>query len=114
MTDRDYLEENPLRKLKKINTDPVKKRRALTPEEISRLLAHCLPERRLLYESALCTGLRANELRQLTSLHLDGVNCRLRLEGKWTKNRQCGYQPVPQWLMDKLKALPGLACDFFV
>lgn len=101
--DRDYLEADPLRRLKKINTDPVRQRRPLMPDEITKLLEHCLPERRLLYETALCTGLRANELRSLTPIHIDKNRCGLRLEAEWTKNRLHGFQPVPRWLMDKLE-----------
>jgi len=62
------------------------------------------PERRLLYETALCTGLRANELRHLTPAHVDHGRCGLRLEAAWTKNRLEGFQPVPRWLADKLLA----------
>jgi integrase len=55
-----------------------------------------------LYETALCTGLRANELRHITPAHLDEERCGVRLEAEWTKNRQDGFQPIPRWLMDKL------------
>ena len=101
---RGYLENDPLMRLQRINTDPVRRRRALTPEEIVRLLDKCLPERRLLYEMALCTGLRANELRHITPAHLDNERCGIRLEAAWTKNRLDGFQPVPGWLMAKLVA----------
>ncbi|MBT7700386.1 MAG: tyrosine-type recombinase/integrase, partial [Verrucomicrobia bacterium] len=102
--DRGYLDEDPLRRLKKINTDPVRRRRALTADEITKLLGACLPERTLLYETALCTGLRANELRHITPAHLDDKRCGIRLEAAWTKNRMDGFQPIPRWLMNKLLA----------
>lgn len=108
--DRDYLADDPLRRMKKINTAPVKRRRPLMPEEIARLLEHCLPERRLLYETALCTGLRANELAHVTPVLLNIFQCGIRLEAAWTKNRLDGFQPVPRWLMDKLiEASRGLS-----
>ena len=102
--DRGYLEDDPLRRLKKINTDAVRRRRALSVTEIAQLLDACLPERRLLYETALCTGLRANELRHITPAHLDDEHCGIRLESTWTKNRLDGIQPIPRWLMEKLLA----------
>lgn len=101
---RDYLADDPLRRLKKINTDPVRRRRPLKPDEITALLEGCLPERRLLYQVALCSGLRAGELRHITPAHLDGERCGIRLDGAWTKNRRDGFQPMPNWLMDKLLA----------
>ncbi len=104
LVDRDYLADDPLRRLKKINTQPVRRRRPLMPEEIVLLLEHCLPERRLLYETALCTGLRANELLHVTPVLLDVFRCGIRLEAPWTKNRLDGFQPTPRWLMDKLIA----------
>ena len=70
--------ENPIRHVDMLNaeTDRCRERRALTPEEIGRLLAaaekgeehHGLPghERALLYRVALSTGLRYNELYTLT------------------------------------------------
>ena len=107
--DRGYLDDDPLRRLTKINTDPVRRRRALTVQEVASLLDACLPERRLLYETALCTGLRANELRHITPAHLDHERYGIRLESAWTKNRMEGFQPVPRWLMDKLmSAAQGL------
>lgn len=102
--DRDYLADDPLRRLKRINTDPVHLRRALDAHEISELLQNCLPERVLLYETAICSGLRANELRHITPAHLDVFRCGLRLEAEWTKNRLAGLQPLPRVLMNKLVA----------
>lgn len=99
-----YLDEDPLRRLKRVCTDPVRRRRALIPGEITKLLETCLPERRLLYETALCTGLRANELRNVTPAHLDDERSGIRLEAAWTKNRLDGFQPVPRWLMNRLRA----------
>ena len=67
----------------------------MTAEEILRLLAACTPHRRLLLETAFCTGLRANELRSLTLDDLDVERGVLHLDASWTKNRKAGVQPVP-------------------
>jgi len=97
-----YLDENPLADLGTINKDPKTKRRALTAKEICDLLEVAPGWRQLLYEVALCTGLRALELRSLTLNHLDVKNCGLRLEAGWTKNRKPGLQPLPQRLVQDL------------
>lgn len=101
--DRDYFEVNPLRKLRKINTDPVNVRRAMTAEEVARLLSVVTPAHRLLIEVAVTTGLRAGELGRLTPLHLDVVRGGLHLDPEWTKNRKPGFQPLPRWLVEKLQ-----------
>lgn len=101
-TDRGYFERNPLERLVRFDTTPRSTRRALTPEEITRLLAVCSPSRRLLYETAICTGLRAGELRALRVANLDIERSGLRLEAAWTKNRQDGFQQIPAWLAAKL------------
>ena len=85
-----------------INKDPNSKRRALTAKEIHDLLEVTTDWRQLLYEVALCTGLRVLELRSLTLNHLDVENCGLRLEAGWTKNRKPGFQPLPERLVQHL------------
>ena len=110
--DRDYLDENPLKKLSRLDTTPVKQRRALTVDEISRLLEACDPERRLTYEVAFTSGLRAGELGKLQVRHLDVEGKGLRLEAAWTKNRKPGFQPLPRSLIESLqKASAGKAAD---
>jgi hypothetical protein len=58
--------------------------------------------RRLLYEAAFLTGLRASELRRLTLEHLDVEHSGLQLESEWTKNRKSCFQPLPKDLANKL------------
>jgi integrase len=101
-TRRGYLESDPLKRLSPLHVAPTITRRALTVDEIRNLLAHCPPGRRLLYETAMLTGLRANELRQLTMEHLDLDQCGLRLDAAWTKNRHPGFQPLPGDLLRRL------------
>lgn len=102
LVERDYLESNPLRRLHRINTAPRVTRRTLTVEEIQSLLDHASPEHRLLYETAICTGLRAGELRSLTVADIDVLRGGLRLHAEWTKNRKDQLQIAPQWLLEKM------------
>ena len=101
---RGFLSEDPLKALAPYDTTPLTRRRAMTPEEITRLLASCAPNRRLLLETAFCTGLRANELRSLTVDDLDLAHGVLHLRAEWTKNRKAGVQPVPAALAQRLKS----------
>ena len=100
---RGYLESDPLDGLAPFDTTPRTLRRAMTLDEITRLLEVSPPERRLLYETALFSGLRANELRNLTVDHLDAVRGGLRLDAEWTKNRKEAFQPLPSTLIKKLQ-----------
>ena len=105
---RGYLEENPLRNRTPFDTTPETERRAMTLDEIGTLLDKCATRRRLTYEMALCTGLRANELRSLAVGDLDVEREGLRLDAGWTKNRKPGFQPLPAALVDRLvKAAEG-------
>ena len=101
---RGYLAQYPLDGLVPFDTTPKTKRRAMTPEEIRALLDSCAPHRRLAYEVACLSGLRANELRALTPAHLDARRGGLRLDAAWTKNRRPGFQPLPADLVERLQA----------
>jgi len=109
---RGYLESDPLRLLGTFDKTPRSLRRPLTPSELRALLDGCAEERRLLYELAICTGLRAGELAALRTRHFDRDRGGLRLEGAWTKNRKPGFQPLPGWLTQKLSGyLAGRSLD---
>jgi len=101
---REYLLEDPLKHLSRFDTTPVTRRRALTCEEISEVLRAAPQYRRLLYEVAFTTGLRANELRSLTIEHLDLQRGGLYLDAEWTKNRKPGFQYLPSRLLSGLVA----------
>src|SRR5205823_5729949 len=94
-TRRAYLDADPLAHRTSVQVQTQRRRRALTLQESQRLLEQCRPRHRLLYETALLTALRANELRQLTLDHLDIEQGALCLDAHWTKNRQAGMQPIP-------------------
>jgi len=100
--ERSYLENDPLKGLKGFDTTPQTIRRAMTGEEIEKLMTHCRPTYRLLYEVALASGLRAKELKSLTVSHLDVERSGLRLDAAWTKGRKAGFQPLPAELTAKL------------
>ena len=101
---RGYLAEDPLKALAPFDTTPQTTRRAMTREEIGRLLKLCAPHRSLLLETAFLTGLRANELRSLSVADLDTDRCGLHLRAEWTKNRRAGFQPLPRALCNRLHA----------
>jgi integrase len=101
---RGYLAADPLQSLSTFDTTPRIQRRAMTADEITMLLRVCAPHRRLLLETAFLSGLRANELRNLTTAHLDRTQCGLRLDAMWTKNRKPGFQPLPASLVERLAA----------
>jgi len=109
--DRDYMENDPLKKLKRFDATPKDVRRAVTAEEIMRLLNASPDYRRILYETAFCSGLRAKELRSLQVQDLDVRRGGLRLHAEWTKNRQDGFQPLPAIVVEHLSefASTGLA-----
>ena len=100
--DRDYMEEHPLKKLKRFDATPKTVRRAITPEEIACLLEVAPEHRRILYETAFCSGLRAKELKSLTVHDLDLRRGGLHLHAKWTKNRMAGFQPLPSAVLGHL------------
>jgi integrase len=100
---RDYLAKDPVKNLVPFDTTPQRVRRALTIEEINRLLAVAPPERALLYRVALCTGLRRSELRALTAKDFSAARCELRLGADYTKNRKAAVLPLPTALVNELK-----------
>ena len=100
-----YMVANPLRNWAEYNKKPVTERRALTPAEIGALLAAAPEHRRMVYEVALATGLRAGELAALRVGNLDAKESGLNLEWRWTKNRLRGFQSLPRNLMERLVAL---------
>lgn len=110
---RGYLDENPVKRLDPFDGSPLTTRRALTTEEIGRILDVTTPYRRLLYEVALASGLRKRELRNLDVADLDTRSNGLALHAEWTKNRQIEFQPISADLAQRLAvfAASGEAAD---
>lgn len=100
-----YLRENPITKIKRPDKTIQEEWRALTLEEVKALLLKSPVERRLMYEMALITGLRAGELRALRVDQLDVINNCLRPKAEDAKNRKKVAQPLPVELAQRLAAL---------
>lgn len=101
-----YLEHNPLARVGKAAlTERRRVRRALADEELGRLLESAGP-RRLVYLTAMYTGLRRNELRQLQwgDVHLDAAQPHVRLRAATTKNRKAESIPLHPELAAELRA----------
>jgi integrase len=101
---RQYLPSDPLVGLSRFDLTPRTTRRLMSADEMERLLISVSPDRRLVYESALSSGLRVGELESLKVKHLDKENSGFILDAAWTKNRKPGHQPLPVWLVTKLAA----------
>ena len=101
---RQYLETNPLDGLGRFDTTARTRRRAMTADEIRKVLAVAPEARKLLYEVAFCSGLRANELRQLSIGDLDLERRGLHLDASWTKDRKSAFQALPAELVRRLQA----------
>ncbi len=100
------IASNPLAKVSKVDTrGRQKKRRAITQDELQRLLAVTTPERRLIYLTAIYTGLRSGELRQLVwaDLHLDEERPYLLARASTTKNRKEAVIPLHPDLAAELR-----------
>jgi integrase len=109
---RGYLSDHPLKNSVGFDAAPKSRRRAMTLDEIAALRRVSPPERWLVYETALCSGLRAKELRKLLVDHLDIIGGGLRLDAAWTKNRKPGFQPLPPSLVQRLaESAEGKAKD---
>jgi integrase len=98
--------ENPLQFLKGLNvrTDRRHDRRALTPDEVRRLLeaTQAQPERfgmigpgrAMLYRLAVETGLRANELKTLKISSIDFNGCAVTVSAAYSKHRREDTLPI--------------------
>ncbi len=113
----DRIRKDHLARMKGFNvaTDRRHDRRALTAEELVRLLAAAEhgpvvqgmtgPDRRMLYHVALGTGFRANELRSLTpeSFALDVEPPSVTVQAAYSKRRRNDVQPIRPDLADELR-----------
>jgi len=100
------LERNPVAQIAPHGENPVKVRRALTPDEACRLLGKAGP-RALWYEVALYTGLRVGEIAALrwSDLDLDSLTPCVRLRAVTTKAGRADTVPLKRSLADKLRAV---------
>lgn len=97
------LPENRLASMPNVSTAPNKrKRRALTTDEVQRLLAKCSPDRKLYYLIAIYTGLRVNEIRQLTWGDYQQEPPRFELRAETTKSKRSDVIPLHPILVREL------------
>ena len=111
----ELLPNNPLKCIRKINeaVGQRKVRRALTDEEVKRLLQaaetrQCRSkekssERSLVYRLLLGTGLRSTELSLLTPNQIDFARNRLTIEAAKTKNKKADVLPMRPDLVQSVK-----------
>ncbi len=109
-TNRQYFEKNPLSGIIRFDSSSLVQRRAMTQHEIEKLLSVVPEHRAIVYETALMTGLRVNELRNLTLKHLNSERCAIMLDSEWTKNRKAGVVYITSELLSKLHRY-GLSGD---
>jgi|GEM_PF-1431184 len=111
----DFIQENPVRKVKKLRESPVRER-YLTPDEIKRLLDACkaLSERKgvghnpILYEivlTAILTGLRKGNLQNLKWSQVDFKTGNIIIPAGEHKNRKPLYFPINPYLRELLSGL---------
>jgi integrase len=102
----DYVEGNVLARIGKADQKGERRRvrRALSLDELGRLLA-VSGRRRLLYLTAVLTGLRRKELRHLlwSDLFLDEARPYVWLRSKTTKNKRSAILPLAPELIDALR-----------
>jgi integrase len=86
--------------------DVVRKRRALSDEQVAALLAACVDDRRLVYRLALSSGLRRQELVDLQwgDVRLTAIPAYLELRPGKTKNRKGGRLELPGTLAQELRS----------
>ena len=109
--------ENPLQHVQRIDTRGRSKqfRRALTRDELGRLLAVAPPHRRIVYLTAAFTGLRRAELSSLrwSDVELVPGSACIRVRASMSKNRKAAVLPMHDELAAALRAFkPSDAAPF--
>ena len=107
LCDNNRLQDNPVTTLKpiRLNSENTEQRRALTKDEITRLLTYTMQsekkhhkltgrERALVYRIALETGLRHNEIRTLRRGDLDLENLSVTVRDVNAKNSKTDTLPI--------------------
>jgi integrase len=99
----ELIGSNPLSKLKPLPHHSPKEGRALSPEEVSRLLAHSPQPWRDIWYAYLVTGLRKAELANLRFADIDWDNRELIVRGGLSKNHRERRIPIDNGLWEILK-----------
>ncbi len=96
---------NPVKQVAPVQPgEKSRERRALTAEELGRLLDAAPPHRALLYRVAATTGLRRGELAALRWADVDLEAATLRVRASTSKNRREAVQPLPEGTVTALGA----------
>ena len=116
LADIEVLQRNPLKSIRLLNyeLDRRKVRRAMTADEVERLLQVAsvtgkyrkeekAAEMVLIYRMLLGTGLRSTELSLLTPNQIDFERCRLTVEALKTKNKKPDRLPLRPDLVQSVK-----------
>ena len=116
----DRLDKNPLKTLDRLHLteQDVSKRRAITLEEVGRLLDAALNglpyqgisgyDRYLIYKTALSTGMRAGELKKILVSDIDRLGHTIRLRADITKNKTARVIPLTEDLFELIQAYTRL------
>lgn len=98
MEHQRYTVESPLKHVQRIDTRGrgQQYRRALTADELKKLLGAAPPHRRIVYLTAVFTGLRRTEMKLLrwSDVELDGASQFIRVRASTTKNRKSAVLPL--------------------
>lgn len=96
---RELIPKNPLRRWKAMKDQPTKKRRAMQPDEVQKLLNAAPLWRRMLYMVMLASGIRKSEARQLRIADLDTEQNLLRVRPEIAKTGRGRTIPLPPTLV---------------
>jgi len=114
MVDHDFMASDPLSKVGKVKSNGTfaHERRALTDDEIVRLLA-VADWRRPLYITAIFSGLRRGELEALTwgDVHLEETPPYVVARASTSKNRREARLPLHPDVVASLRAVKPVSCD---
>lgn len=89
---RELLQVNPARKVKKLRYAPTRDRRALTPDEVTRLAGVLRPASRLALLTAVYTGVRKSELLRMQWADVDLVAGVVRVRSRGREHTK-SYEP---------------------
>ena len=99
---RGYTSVNHCRRVAKLPEPPRRKRRALTPRELSDLLEGAPLHRASVYAVAAGIGLRRAELAALQWGDLDLTTATAHIRAETTKTRKRATLPMASWVVDML------------
>jgi integrase len=103
LVDQGRWHRNPVKPIRKAKELDEPRRRALTPDELARLLASAPRHRSILYRLSAGLGLRRSELAALTPEQFDFEGLYLTLRAEKTKARKGVMLPFTAELADALK-----------